>query len=330
MTQPRCSSGLTRGGAVALVLVAALACGRNRTLAPDWAASAPAGTVAAVSGQAGWLLGQPSFQAYLARFPYADQTLDLFLKKARISPARESGRITFYVLSYPGAKGDPKAPPEFLIQLGGFKDQAAVHLAITDAFPAEGSLPVAKRELPIYVVLDVNQYHIRAVTDPAGRVWLGELRSLAKLDAGTFPPRHPALAATEWTNGDAPFQGFIRTKPILDDLAGKVPSELARNLPQGIEALAWSVTPGAAGKGALHRFELAITGSPEGVVQVAPWVQRFVAAASTLQGAQSAPGPEILQERKRVGVRCQLTGEQVNQILGKLSQPGISSLLQKQ
>lgn len=319
--------GAPRGGAVALALVLGLAgCGRQRAKGPDWVASAPVGSVVVMSGQAGWLLEQRSFQAYLEKFPYADQTLDLFLKKARINPHEESGRITFYVLGFPKS-GSPA--PDFLIQLGGFKDQASVHMAIAEAFPAEGSLPVRKRELPVYVILDVNQYHIRAVADPAGRIWLGELRSLAKLDAGTFPPRHPALAATEWINAAAPFQGLIRTRPILDGLSGDVPPELARNLPQGIEALAWSVTPGNPGRNGLHRFELAITGSPEGVVQVAPWVQRFVAVASSLQGGQPSQAPEILQERQRIGLRCQLTGEQINQALAKLSQPGISSLIRK-
>jgi hypothetical protein len=181
---------------------------------------------------------------------------------------------------------------------------------------------VNKRELPVYVIFDLNQYHIRAVADAEGRIWLGELRALAKLDSGLFPPRHPVRAATEWINGAAPFQGFIRTRPLLDDLSGKVPAELAKNLPQGVEALGWSVTP--ATQGGLHRFELSIAGTPEGVLQVAPWIQRFAAAATTLQGAPSAQAPEILQERQRIGLRCQLTGEQINQALAKLAQPGIS------
>ncbi|BDU74969.1 hypothetical protein [Mesoterricola silvestris] len=323
MNLPRRILGATLGGAAVLAL--ALACGRQRSTAPDWVGSAPAGTVVAMSGQAGWLLEQRSFQTYLAKFPYADQTLDLFLKKARIDPHLESGRINFYVLSFP----DGRTPPDFLIQLGGFKDQRAVQMAITEAFPAEGSLPVRKKELPVYVILDVNQFHIRAVADPGGRIWLGDLRSLARLDSGTFPPRHPVLGATEWINARAPFQGFIQTRPMLEGLSGSVPPELARNLPQGIDALAWSVTPGDVGRNGLHRFELSITGSPEGVVQVAPWVQRFVAVASTLQGGQAGQAPEILQERKRIGLRCQLTGEQINQALARLSQPGLSGLVHR-
>jgi hypothetical protein len=306
-------------------------CGKGRSRAPEWAASAPPSTVMAVSGRAGWLLEQPGFQAYLDKYPYAGQTLDLFLKKAHVAPSQDRGRISFYVMSVPGLPANGKAPeiPDFLIQLGGFKDQAAVHMAISDAFPTEGSLPVNKQELPVHVILDVNQYHIRAVADASGRVWLGDLRTLARLDAGALPPRHPALRAAEWTNREAPFQGFLQVKPILDGLAGRVPDDLARNLPKGVEALAWSVTPGNPGSGGLHRFELALTGNPEGILQVAPWVQRFVAAASAIQGAANAPAPEILQERDRIGVRCQLTGDQINQALGRLSQPAISFLSRK-
>ena len=327
MNQPRRLPSASRGAAVALCLVLAVAtaCGKRKGASADWVATAPAATVMAVSGQAGWLLEQRGFQTYLEKFPYADQTLDLFLKKARINPHHETGRVSLYVMSFGGFQAG--SVPEFLLQVGGFKDQAAVHLAITDAFPAEGSLTVNNHELPIYVILDINQYHIRAVADAQGRIWLGDLKTLTRLGAGTFPGRHPVLGALEWVNGAAPFQGFIRTKPILDDLSGKAPAELMRNLPQGIEALAWSVTPGQPGKDGLHRFELAIAGSPEGIVQVAPWIQRFVAVASS--GAPGAQAPEILQERSRIGLRCQLTGAQINLALAKLSQPGITFPFQK-
>ncbi len=334
MKRLRSIPGGTRGAAVAisLVLALAVACGKRAPKSPDWVTSAPAASVMGLSGQAGWIIEQKGFQTLIEKYPLADQTLDIFLKKAHINPHQESGHISFYVLSFPGTKqasGEAKAIPSFLIQLGGFKDQEAVHMAIADAFPSEGSLALGKRELPVYVILDWNQYHVRAVADADGRIWLGELRSLAALDSGNFPARHPVTSAMEWINGKAPFQGYIRVKPILNDISGNVPEDLARNLPQGIEALAWSVTPGPAGKDSLHRFELAITGSPEGVVQVAPWVQRFVAAVSSLQGSQGAQAPEILQEKQRIGVRCQLTGEQINQALAKLSQPGISFLPRK-
>ena len=304
---------------------AILGCHPRQAKAPDWVLTAPASTVMAVSGQAGWVLEQPQFQTFLERYPLADQTLDLFLKRAHINPHQETGRITFYVLNLPvlgnpgGVKPDSS---DFLIQLGGFQDSGALQVAISDAFPAEGSLPIEGRELPLYVVLDLNQYHIRVVTDSAGRVWLGDLGALARLGSGRLPPRNPVALSAEWVNGNAPFQGYLRPQGILAAASSHLPAERARNLPQGIESLAWSVTPGT-GKDQLHRFELAITGSKEGVLQVAPWLQRFVAAATAMQGAPSQP-PEILQETRRIGLRAQLTQNQVNTALSKLSQPGIS------
>ena len=325
MTRPRPLA--TFGcAAVAMMLALAPACGRRRPAAPAWALAAPAATVMAVSGQAGWVLEQPGFQAFIEKYPYADQALDLFLKRAHIDPHLETGRITFYALSFPAQKGEKGqvTVPEFVIHLGGFKNQSAVHMAITDAFPAEGFLPLGKQEFPVYVVLDFNQYHFRAVADPAGGIWLGELRSLATLGAGPLPHQSPVLHACEWINGAAPIQGFLRPQAILEDLSGRVPPELAKNLPKGIDALAWSVTPGGPGKDGLHRFELSLSGSREGVVQVAPWIQRFVAIASSVQGTTPAQAPEILQEKHRIGLRCRLSGEQINQAMGKLWQPGIS------
>lgn len=327
MTLKPLARAIPLGGAAALCAVLALGSGcRNRkAAAPDWAASAPPAAVMALSGQAGWLLEQPDFQAFLEKFPLADQTLDLFLKRAHISPHQETGRISLYVLALPGASvpGTNLSQAEFLVQVGAFKDQAAVNLALADAFPVEGSLTVHGQELPLHVVLDVTPYHFRAMTDAEGRVWLGDLKTLAKLGAPSLPSRNPVAAATEWVNGAAPLQGFIRPQPILAGLGGQIPPDLARNLPQGIEALAWSVTPGGTDRKATHRFELAATGTPQGILQLAPWVQRFVAAASTTQGP-AGPAPEVLQERGRIGLRCQLSAEQVNAALSRLCQPGVS------
>lgn len=310
------------GGAAVVSVLALAACGHRKSAAPDWAGSAPAGTVMAFSGRAGWLIEQQAFQAYMRQYPYADQTLDLFLKKARISPARETGRISFYVLSVPrmGPDGKPSLP-EFLIQLGGFKDQAGLNMAVSEAFPTEGSLPVNRQELPVHVILDVNQVHIRAVTDAQGRVWLGDLKTLTRLALGPLGPRHPVMRAAEWTDGASPMQGFLQVRPILEGLSASVPPELARSLPKGIESLAWSVTPG--GKGT-HRFDLSLTGTPEAILQVAPWVQRFMAAASAVQGAAGTAAPEILQERERIGLRCQMTADQINQALSRLALPSLS------
>jgi len=63
------------------------------------------------SGTAGWILEQPHFQALLERYPLAEQTLDLFLKRAHISPHQETGRITFYLLNLPLRDGAAKPQP---------------------------------------------------------------------------------------------------------------------------------------------------------------------------------------------------------------------------
>lgn len=327
MNLDRRTTAAPLGGVAVLCAVMALApaCQRRRAVSPDWVASAPPSAVMAISGRAGWLLEQPEFQTFLERFPLADQALDLFLKRARISPHQETGRITLYVMGVPGASpagaGAPQA--EFLVQVGGFRDPAALHVALTDAFPVEGSLTVRRQELPLHVVLDVTPYHFRAVTDSQGRLWLGDLKTLARLDAAAPPIRNPLAQASEWISSGAPLQGFVRPQAILQGLGGQIPPDLARNLPQGIEAIAWAVTPGGMTRTASHRFELAAVGSPQGVLQVAPWIQRFVAVASTTQGT-SVPAPEVLQEKGRIGLRCQLSGEQVNAALSHLNQPGIS------
>jgi hypothetical protein len=330
MTPSRSLSGRPAArilGSLSMVLAVllVLSCQGRKAKAPDWVLTAPASTVMAVSGATGWVLEQPHFQSLLERFPMAEQSLDLFLKKAKINPHQETGRVSFYILSELSlGQGDTAKvqPSDFLIQLGGFRNPGALNVAILDAFPQEGSFPVDGRELPLYVLMDYNQFHIRAVVDGGGRVWLGDLGALAKLGSGRIGPRDPVQESTRWTNGGAAFQGFLRPQGLLREASAKLSTEVARNLPHGIDALAWSVTPGT-GAEATHRFELAITGTPEGILEVAPWLERFVAAATGLPGAP-VQAPEILQEARRIGLRAQLTQEQVNIALAKLNQPGIT------
>jgi hypothetical protein len=84
----------------------------------------------------------------------------------------------------------------------------------------------------------------------------------------------------------------------------------------------WSITP-ALEKDQPMRFELALAGTPEGINQVTPWLQRLVAAANAVQSGPSA-APELMQEKRRVGLRCTLTPEQVRLVMEKLGQPGFS------
>lgn len=302
------------------VLMATGGCRSRRAKAPDWVASSPAGTVMGLSGQTGWVIRQPSFQIAIAQYPLAEQILELFLRKARINPLDESGRITFYLMAGPaGTKPDPAS--SFLIQLGGFKEPQALMSALAEAFPSEGTLPVGRENLPLFVVMDVNQVHVRAATDGQGRIWLGDLSALTRIRKGDALMTKPLEACGEWINLDAPIQCYLRPEALLSGGLVQLPPNITGELPRGIEALAWSVTPGK-GPEALHRLELAMVGSPEGIQKVTPWLHRFVAMATALPGAP-AQAPEILQETRRVGLRCQLTEAQLEGAMAKLNQPNL-------
>lgn len=306
-----------------LLLLPVLACKQRAAQGPEWLRTAPAGTQLGLSGNAGWMLDQQQFQALVARNPLAEQVLELFLKQARISPKVESGRISFYVLDLPKPTRDSQKPPTdlgtFLIQLGQFKEPQALQAALASSFPPEGSLVMRGREFPLHVVLDINDIHVRAMADEAGRIWLGDLKALAQLSRhGFLPLGHALLKAAAWTNDQAPLQGFILPQAFKLQLKDEPVGNLARELPEGIEGLVWSLTPGQ-GKAAIHRMELAVAGDPNGIAQVTPWLQRIGALASTQQDAGQAP--ELMQERDRAALRCQLTEAQVGALMAKLNQP---------
>lgn len=309
--------------ALSLLLLPVLGCKQKAAQGPEWLRTAPAGTQLGISGSAGWLLDQQQFQALVARNPLAEQVLELFLKQARISPKVESGRISFYVLELPKGTKEPGSPKAdlgtFLIQLGQFKDPMALQATLAGSFPPEGSLMVGGREFPLHVVLDYNEVHVRAMSDGSGRIWLGEMKALNQLaQQGFMPAGHGLLRAAAWTHETAPLQGFILPQAFKLQLKDEPVGNLARELPEGITGLAWSVTPGQE-KNRLHRMELAVCGEPNGISQVTPWLQRIGALASTQQDAGQAP--ELMQERDRVGLRCQLTDTQVTQLMAKLNQP---------
>jgi hypothetical protein len=164
--------------------------------------------------------------------------------------------------------------------------------------------------------MDYNQFHMRLLIDEQGRVWIGDLPALAAL--GKSPTRAAStLRAVEWIDRRAPIQGLLLPERLL----GQSPEGFARELPKGIQALAWSVTPGPS-KDAPHAFELAIAGTPEGVRQVSPWIQRLVAFIGSLPGAPSRPA-DVLEEKTRVGLRAQLNASQLEAVMARISQPGI-------
>jgi hypothetical protein len=131
-----------------------------------------------------------------------------------------------------------------------------------------------------------------------------------------------AALAAEWINTRAPFQGFLQPEALLGGLRQNLEGSFVKDLPQGVTALFWSITP-AEDTNQPVRFELALAGTPEGINQVTPWLQRLVAATNAVQPAPGA-APELMQEKRRVGLRCHLTAEQLKLVMEKLGQPGFS------
>lgn len=309
-----------------LLLMPILGCRPKAPQGTEWVRTAPAGAQVGLSGRAGWVLEQKQFQSLVARNPLAEQVLELFLHQARISPKLEAGRISFYILDTPApTAGKPVDPEAFLIQLGGFSEPHALQAAMSSSFPPEGTLIIDGKEFPLHVVLDFNQVHVRAMADSQGRIWLGELRALSQLSSrGALPKGHPILRASAWTNRDAPLQGFVLPEgfqhQLKEDKSSDFATDFAQKLPPGVEGLAWSLQPGE-GKNPVHRVDLAVVGTPAAISQITPWLQRIGALASTQQESGTQP-PELMQESTRAGLRCQLTGPQVTQLMSKLNQPG--------
>ena len=302
-----------------LLCLALLGCQAHRAKAPDWLLSAPAATTVAISGRAAWVLEQPHYQAILERFPPAELTLATFLRNTQISARQDRGRVTLYVADPVASTGG--APAEFLIQMAGFKDPGRLQVAIADAFPAEGTLPMDNRDLPLYIVLELPPYHLRAMADGEGRVWLGDLASLARLGSGGPYTWRAVAASAGWISERATIQGFVRPQDLLHVTSRKLPGDLARDLPAGIESLAWGISPGVETDD-LNGFELSLTGQPEAIQEAAPWLQRFVDSVMAVPGA-SNQAPELLQEKRRIGLRLPLTQAQVNVALARLGQPSI-------
>ncbi|HJU84766.1 MAG TPA: hypothetical protein VJ600_11180 [Holophagaceae bacterium] len=310
------------------MLLAAPACKRAKPPVADWVASTPESSVAAVSGEAGWLVANPGFQEFLSKQPLVEQALDLFLQKARINPKQETGRITLHMLRTPDSlPQERKLARGFLIQFDGFKDPKALVNALASSFPPEGTLRLGGRDCSLYVILDLDsaqtRAHLRAAADPDGRIWIGDIEALTALSSAGTPGDRPALlSAAAWVNPKATFQGFVEPESLLASLRQQLPETLTKELPQGIEVLVWGVTPGDTEK-APFVLEMALAGKPEGIEQAVPWLQRVGAAAGSVQSG-SLPAPDILKERERAGLRMTLTADQVKLVMEKLGQPYLS------
>lgn len=315
--------------AVALVCLPFASSCRPKARVPGWVQSAPMDSVLAFSGEAGWVLTHKEVQGLLARDAMVERALDIFLQKAHINPRLETGRVTFHVVGapQPGETRIQKGLEHVVIQLNQFKDPTALVTALAESFPQEGSLRLQGRDWPLHVILDLEtqgtKAHIRAASDEKGQIWIGALEALTRMAAKEGLSSQPdAALAAEWISPRAPFQGFIQPEALLGTLRQNFEGSFMKDLPQGVKALFWSITPAAEPGQPVH-FELALAGTPEGVNQVAPWLQRLVAAANAVQ---STPGstPELLQEKRRVGLRCTLTTEQLKLVMEKLGQSGLT------
>jgi hypothetical protein len=329
---------MRRPAAILIPAAVALAClpfttaCRSKTRVPGWVQAAPGDSLAAFSGEAGWVLSHKEVQSLVARDPMVERALDLFLQKAHINPRTETGRVTFHVVGMPqkGEETLQKGLEHALIQLNQFKDPAALVTALSESFPQEGSLRLQGRDWPLHVILDLEtkgvKAHIRAASDEKGQLWIGSLEALNRLAAReSLAARPDAALAAEWISPRAPFQGYLQPEALLGSLRQNLDTAFIKELPRGITALFWSITP-ALEEGQPSRFELALAGTPEGINQVAPWLQRLVAAANAVQSAPGA-APELMQEKRRVGLRCALTAEQLKLVMEKLGQPGFAFTL---
>lgn len=323
--------------AVALVCLPFATSCRPKPRVPGWVQSAPTDSVASFSGEAAWMLTHKEVQSLISRDPSVERALDLFLQKARINPRTETGRVTFHVIGVPqqGESNIQKGLEHVLIQLNQFADPTSLVAALSESFPQEGSLRLQGRDWPLHVILDLEaggaKAHIRAASDEKGQIWIGSLEALQRMAAkDSLATRPDAALAAEWINPRAPFQGYLQPEALLGGLRRSLEGTLVKDLPQGVNALFWSIAPptgkAPAGKEQAVRFELALAGTPEGINQVTPWLQRLVAAANAVQAAPGA-APQLLQEKRRVGLRCALTPEQLKLVMEKLGQPDFSFTL---
>jgi hypothetical protein len=282
--------------------------------AQDWVASAPEKTILGVSGHLGWILEMPEFRKYITKYPMFDQALELFLDRASIDPASETGRVSLYILDIPKESASMQSFNDLrgmaLIQIAGFRDTKAIQRVVVETFSPEGSFRIGGREYPLFVVMDINEVRIRVFFDNDGRLWIGDLFALAEIaKKRSVGADSPVSSASEWIPVTGAIQGFAQP-----ELAPKhALKDFDKLIPTGIKGLTWAVTPFENNGQALN-FDLCVTGTEEAVAKLKPWLQRLVAIASALAGDGMMP-PETIQENNRMGVRCQFRQDQLETAL---------------
>jgi hypothetical protein len=304
---------------IPVLLIAATfsGCRDMRPKAQEWVLSAPEKTVMGVSCKLGWLLEMPDTQKLIAGNPTFDQAFQLFLDKVLFDPDSETARLSFYVLDVQNIK----ALDDYLIQIDGFTDAKAIQRVIAETFPPEGTLRVGSRELPLFVVLDINGAKIRVLSDMDGKLWIGDIAALQEMaKRRSVGENSPISRASEWVSPSGAVQGFVQPELIPRDILGA----FANVAPDGIKGLAWSLTPPYE-NGQIIELDLVVTGTEEAVAKLKPWMQRLVATASSLtEGA--ARQPQTIQEGNRMGIRCQLGEDQLDNVLNLFDMKGFIAM----
>jgi hypothetical protein len=290
-----------------------MGCREMRSKAQDWVVSAPEVSALGVSCSLALALESPAVREAITKFPQFDQALELFLDKAKIDPASETGRVSAYLIGRPDAKiasaqvGDLTSLDQTVfIQIAGFRDPKAIERMVIETFPPQGSLNIGGREYPLFVVFDLNDFHLRVFSDSEGRLWIGEMAALRELaKRRSFDESNPVARASEWVSRAGAIQGFLQPEMLPSDTM----QEIAKVVPPGIKGIAWSITPPEAG-GQKVELDLVVTGAENAIAQLKPWMQRLIAMASTLGGEGGRP-PDTIQESNRMGIRCQFNKDQL-------------------
>jgi len=309
-----------RNFCIAVLLAISLAIAGCRDMQPkpqDWVVSAPEKTPIGISCNLGWILEKPELRKLVTSHPMFDQALELFLDRAQLDPSSETGRVSAYLLKFPN-KDDSNPPIDSLrkaalIQIAGFRDPKAIQKVVAESFPPEGTLKLGNREYPLFVVLDINQFQIRILSDSEGRLWIGDMGVLQEIaKRRTIGDGSPVSRAFEWVSNSGAVQGFV-----VPDL---VPKEILNNFlkvaPEGIKGLAWSVSPSSRDEQIID-FDLAVDGTEEAITKLKPWMQRLIVLVSS-SGNNGTRQPETLQENSRMGIRCQFRQDQLSDALNML------------
>jgi hypothetical protein len=299
--------------ASAAALAAALAsfgCRDMRPRSQEWVVFAPEKAIVGVSLHLGWTLERPEIREAMARYPVFDQTLEIFLDKVKLDPTSETGRASLYVLDLPALDAKISSLDDLrgmaLVQLAGFRDPKAIQRVVVENFPPEGTLRMGGRDYPLFVFLDINNLRLRVFLDGDDRLWIGDLTALQWVAKRRFAGDSGPLArAAEWIQPSGAVQGFVQPELVPKEALG----DLANAVPEGVRGLAWSMSTTEKGS-EMVSLSLAATGTEEAIATAKPWLQRVAAALSAVSG-EGAPPPETLQEKTRMGLKCQMRPEQM-------------------